>query len=220
MHLFGAFGDAVDDRVRLLLEFGGDAIKALVHHVMDAIRQIDEVVVHMAGLEVQARRQPLAGFQHGARGLGTCFLQAVEQIAAALAECEDHAVAGVAERAGDVLAAILQAGGNAFRHLIDARGDRVADHGDILAEIDLHAGNRVADLFGLADEVVALMGDILQQGPDAHFVVAVGALERRNLVGHERFQFAGTRDRALHAVAHRGDLAADRLSNRDHRLAC
>ena len=219
MHLLGALGDAVDDRIRLLLEFGGDAVEPLVHHVVDAVGEVDEVVVHVAGLEVQAGGQPLAGLQHGARRLLARLFQAIEQVAAALAEREDHAVAGVAERAGDVLAAVLQAGGDAFRHLVDARGDRVADHGDVLAQVDLHAGNRVADLLGLADQVVALMGDVLQQRADAHFVVAVGALERRDLVGDERFEFAGARDRALDAVAHRGDLAADRLADSDHRFA-
>ncbi len=219
VHLLGAVGDAVDDRVRLLLEFGGDALEPLVHHVVDAVGQVDEVVVHVAGLEVQAGGQPLARLQDGARGLGARLLEAVEQVAATLAERENHAVAGVAERAGDVLAAVLQAGGDALGHFIDARGDLVADHGDVLAQVDLHAGNRVAHLFGLADQVVALMGDVLQQGADTHLVVAVGAFERCDLVGYQCFQFAGARDRAFDAVAHRRDFAADRLADRDHRLA-
>ena len=46
------------------------------------------------------------------------------------------------------------------------------------------------------------MRDILQQRADAHFVVGIGALERGDFVGDQRFQFAGARDRPLDPVAH------------------
>ncbi len=88
-----------------------------------------------------------------------------------------------------------------------------------MAQVDLHAGNGAAHLFGLADQVVALMGDILQQRADAHFVVAVGALQRGDFVGDQGFKFAGARNRAFDAVAHGGDLAADRLTDGDHGVA-
>jgi hypothetical protein len=51
-----------------------------------------------------------------------------------------------------------------------------------------------------------------------HFVVAEWPLERRDFVGHEGFEFAGARDRALDAVAHGGDFAADRLTDGHHRV--
>ena len=105
-----------------------------------------------------------------------------------------------------------------FGDLVDARGDRVRDQRDVVAQVDLHAGNGAANLLGLADQIVALMGDVLQQRADAHFVVGIGALERGDFVGDQRFQFAGARDRALDAVAHRGDLAADRLADGHHRV--
>ena len=97
--LLGAVGNAVDDGRGALLEFAGDAVDALVQHLVDAIGEIDELVVDVAGLEVEAGGQPLGGVEHGARGLGAGFLEAVEQVAAALAEREDHVVAGMAERA-------------------------------------------------------------------------------------------------------------------------
>ncbi len=98
-------------------------------------------------------------------------------------------------------------------------GDVVADRGDVVGEIEMHAGDGVADLFALGDEGVALVGEGLQQAADAHFVVVIGALQRGHFVGDERFKLSGTRKRALDAVAHRGDLAADRLADRDDRLA-
>ncbi len=74
---------------------------------------------------------------------------------------------------------------------------------------------RGTHLLGLADQRVALAGEILQQPANAHFVVAIGALERRDLVLHQRFELAGARQRPLDAVAHGGDFAADRLADGD-----
>ncbi len=162
MNLFGAVGDAVDDSGRTLLEFIGDAIDAFVQHLVDAIGQIDELVMDVAGLEVEAGGQALGGVEHRAGGLGAGFFQPVEQVAATLAERKDHVVAGVAQRAGNMGAAFFQRSGDAFGNVVDARGDRVRDQCDIVAQIDLHAGNGAADLLGLADQVVALMGDVLQ----------------------------------------------------------
>ena len=216
--LLGAVGNAVDDGRRALLEFAGDAVDALVQHLVDAVGEIDELVMDVAGLEIEAGGQPLAGVEHGAGGLGAGFLEAVEQVAAALAERQDHVVAGMAERAGDVGAALFQRAGDAFRDFIDARGDRVRDQRDVVAQVDLHAGDGAANLLGLADQIVALMGDVLQQRADAHFVVGIGALERGDFVGDQRFEFAGARDRAFDAVAHRRDLAADRLADGHHRV--
>ena len=197
----------------------GDAVDALVQHLVDAVGQIDELVMDVPGLEIEAGGEAFAGVEHRARGLGAGFLEAVEQVAAALAEREDHVVAGVAERAGDVGAAFFQRAGDALRDLVDAGGDRVRDQRDVVAQVDLHAGDGAADLFGLADQVVALMGDILQQGADAHFVVAVGAFQRGDFVGDQGFEFAGARDRAFDAVAHGRDFAADRLADGHHRIA-
>ena len=220
VNLLGAIGNAVDNGGGALLEFAGDAVDALVQHLVDAIGEIDELVMDVPGLEIEAGGEALAGVEHRARRLGAGFLQTIEQVAAALAEREDHVVAGIAERLGDVGAAFFQRAGDAFRDLVDAGGDRIRDQRDVVAQIDLHAGNGAANLLGLADQIVALMGDVLQQRADAHLVVAVGALERRDFVGNQGFEFAGARDRALDAVAHRRDFAADRLTDGDHRVAC
>ena len=71
----------------------------LVQHLVDAVGEIDELVMDVAGLEIEAGGEPLAGVEHRARGLGAGFLEAVEQVAAALAERQDHVVAGIGERA-------------------------------------------------------------------------------------------------------------------------
>ncbi len=219
VNLFGAVGNSVDDGGGTLLEFAGDAVDALVQHFVDAVGQIDELVMDVAGLEVEAGGEALRGVEHRARGLGAGFLETVEQVAAALAEREDHVVAGVAERGGDVGAALFQRAGDALGHFVDAGGDRIRDQRDVVAQVDLHAGDGAANLLGLADQIVALMGDVLQKSADPHLVVAVGALERRDLVGDQGFEFAGARDGAFDAVAHRRDFAADRLADGDHGIA-
>ncbi len=88
-----------------------------------------------------------------------------------------------------------------------------------MRQIEMHAGDGVAHLFGLADQGVALMRERLEQAADADFVVVVGALERRHFVGDERFKLGGARERALDAVAHGRDLAADRLADRHDGIA-
>ncbi|MBA7476099.1 hypothetical protein ES707_11477 [subsurface metagenome] len=186
---------------------------------MDAVGEVDELVMDVAGLEVEAGGQPLRSVEHGARGLGGSFLEAIEQVAAALAEREDHVVAGMAERTGDVGATLFQRAGDALGHLVDARSDGVGDQRDVVAKVDLHAGNGAAHLLGLAHQIVALMGDVLQQRADAHFVVGIGALQRGHFVGDQRFKLARARNGALDAVAHGGDFAADRLANGDHGIA-
>jgi hypothetical protein len=210
------FRNAVDDGRGALLELAGDAVDAFVQHLVDAVGQIDELVVDVAGLEVEAGGQAFRGVEHGARGFRAGFLEAVEQVAAAFAERQDHVVAGVAQGRGNVLAVLFQRAGAALGDLVDAGGDRIRDQRDIVAKVDLHARNGAADLLGLADQVVALMGNVLKQRADAHFVVGIGPLQRRDFVGDQGFEYAGARDRAFDAVAHRRDHAPDRLADGDH----
>ena len=74
------------------------------------------------------------------------------------------------------------------------------------ASAGLHVADRGADLIGLADQRLALAGEILDQAADARLVVVVGALERADFLLHQRFEFAGAGERALDAVAHRRQL--------------
>ena len=97
--------------------------------------------------------------------------------------------------------------------------DVIADRGDVVGEIEVDTGDGVADLFALRDEGVALVGEGLEQAADAHFVVVIGALQRGHLICDQRFKLGGAGKRALDAIAHRGDLAADRLADRNDRLA-
>jgi len=60
-------------------------------------------------------------------------------------------------------AAFLQSPGDAFCNLIERAMRSRRDQRNVVAQVDLHAGDRAANLFGLSDEIVALMGDILSK---------------------------------------------------------
>jgi len=90
----------------------------------------------------------------------------------------DACIAGAAERHGDVLALLGQRRGDLLRALIDAHRDVVADRGDVVGEVEMHAGDGIAHLLGLADQRVALVREGLEQPADADLVVVVSALER------------------------------------------
>ena len=169
----------------------------------------------MIGLEIEARCETIARRRDGARGFVAGGFQPIEQVAAAIGQLLDHIIADLAEGERDLLALLRQRMGNALGGLVDLVADEIADGGEILRQVDLNVVEGGTDLLGLADQRVALAGEILQQPADANLVVAIGAFERRNLALHKRFKLAGARQRALDAVAHGGYFAADRLSDGD-----
>ena len=114
-----------------------------------------------------------------------------------------------------MLAPLGERMGDALRGLVDLLADQVADGGQILGQVDVDVVDGRAHLLGLADQRVALVGEVLQQAADADFVVAIGALERGDFVLHQGFELAGAGQCPLDAVAHGRDFAADRLADGD-----
>ena len=217
--VLGAAHQRLGDRQRLLRHVVGHMVEARGQHLRELHRQVGDLRGQVIGLDVDVRRHLVArGFER-ARDFLAGARHLLEQVAAALADRLDHGVAGASERERDVLALLGQRAGHALRGVVDARRHHLAHRRDVLGEAEMHAGDRVAHLLGLSDQAVALVGEVLDQAADAQLVVVVGALQRRDLVVHQRFQLGGARERALHAVAHGGDLAADRLSDRHDRLA-
>ena len=170
----------------------------------------------MIGLDVEARRHLVARDLQRPAHLVAGAIEVVEQIAAAFADGVNHGIAGATERERDVLALFRQRAGDALRRLVDAARDHLADRADVLGEAEVHARDGVAHLLGLADQDVALAGEILDQPADTQFIVVIGALELRDFVMHQRLEFAGAGKRPLDAVAHRGNFAPDCLSDRDN----
>ena len=122
----------------------------------------------------------------------------------------------MALRQGNVLALLGERTGDALRHFVDLLGDQIADRGDVVRQIEMHAGDRVAHLVALADQHLALAGQLVDEVAHAHFIVVIGPLDGRDLVVHESLEFGGAGKRAFDAVAHGRNLAAHRLADRDH----
>jgi hypothetical protein len=66
-----------------------------------------------------------------------------------------------------VLALVGQCHRDAFGRFLDTISDQVADARDLMAEIAMDARNGAAHLLGLADQRLALGGEILEQAADA-----------------------------------------------------
>ena len=218
-HFLRAGVHQLDDRLGFLREALGHVIEPRRHHLLEVGGDLGEFVTDVVGLEGQSLGQAVAGGGNRLRGFLAGLLEAVEQVAAAIAEGFDHRVAGISERARDVLGLFRERMGDAPRGLVDLLGYELADLGNVVAEIEVDAIDGVADLSGLADQRIALAAQILQQRPDAHLVVVVGVFEGGDLVRDQGLELGGARERALDAVAHGGDFASNGLADGDDRLA-
>ncbi len=207
-HRRGLLGKAVDH-----------AVEPRRQRLLQVGRGLDELLVEGVGLEVEARGQAFARGFDRAGGVVAGALQPLQQVGTAFAELFDHGVAGGAERDRDLLALLGERAGDALRRLVDALGDELAHRGDVVGQIEMDVGDGVADLLGLSDQGLALLGEAVEQVADAQLVVVVGALQRRYLVVDERLELGGARQRPLDAVAHGRDFAADRLADGDDRIA-
>ena len=137
-------------------------VETAVHHLREVGGHLGEFFGDVVGLEVQAGGQAVAGAGDGVGGLLAGALQTLQQIAAAFAERADHGIAGAAERERDVLALLGQSLGDPVGAVVDLRCDVFANGGNVVRQIEMHAGDGVADLFGLAHQVVALDCNVLQ----------------------------------------------------------
>jgi hypothetical protein len=146
-----------------LREALGHLIEPRRHHAAEVGGDLGEFVADVIGLEGQRLGQAVAGGGNGLRRFLAGFLEAVEQVAAAVAERFDHRVAGISERSRDVFGLFRERVGDPPRRLVDLLGHEFADLGNVVAEIEMDAVDGVADLAGLADERVALAAQILEQ---------------------------------------------------------
>ena len=216
--LAGAVLHALQQRLGPLREAVDHAVESAGERLLQVGRDLGELVVDRIGLEIHAGGEALARGLDRPGGVVAGALEALQEVGAAFAELLDHGIAGGAERDRDVLALLGERTGDAARRLVDALGDELAHRGDVVGEVEVDVGDGVAHLLGLADQRLALLGEAVEQIADAHLVVVVGALERRHLAVDQRLELGRAGERPLDAVAHRRDLAADRLADGDDRV--
>jgi hypothetical protein len=185
--LLGAVLHHLNDIHGLVGEALRHLVEAAFHHLREVGRELGELLGDVVGLEVEARGQAVACAGDGVRGFLAGAVQPLQQVAAALAEARDHAVAGAAERHGDVLALLGERACDLLRAFVDPLGNVLADRGNVVGQIEMHARDGVAHLLGLADQGVALMRQRLEQAADAHLIVVIGAFQRRDFVGDQGF---------------------------------
>ena len=83
----------------------------------------------------------------------------------------------MAERQSNVLAFFGQGTRDPLGDLIDLVGDQIADRRDVMGKIEVDAGDGIANLLGLIDQRLTLVGELREQIANADLVVVIGAFE-------------------------------------------
>ena len=146
-----------------------------------------------------------------------------ELAAGGLERCDQRfgaAIEQLFEFAAGLRGTLLQGGGADFHELgeclargRDAGGDFLAGRRQLFLELLVGAGDGGADALGVADDRIALAAEFLDQAAHAHFVVGIAALERIDLGMDQGLQFGSASYRALDALVHGRDFAADGLAD-------
>ena len=139
----------------------------------------------------------------------------IDEIAAARIDQLGERVAGAGESVADFLGLGAERCGDAAAGAIDALGDAAARLFELFRQRIMGAGHRGADTLGIADDRFTFGRQAVDERADAPLILGIGALQSGHFGAHDRLEFAGARQRPFDAVAHRGDLAADRLRQGD-----
>ena len=207
----------------------------------DGLRQSQakrlDALNHAGAMIVEAARQRVADDGEARLDIADALGEALRHAVARRADLFRHFVAGLRERRDqpvavteelplDAAAGALQREPDFLALVAERRGDAIAGRANLLGEMRRGARHlrrqrvagavkRRARVVGVENDRLALMREFVDQQPDAALVFAVGAFEVRHLGAHDHFEFAGARQGALDAVAHRRGFAADRLRQRN-----
>ena len=222
---------ARDQRIGEALAGGGKPVEQRIAALAQAVRKLggglaepgdDRIAVLGEGVgdggsgAVEAVDQQVAAIDDRVGKLVARLVEALEQAFGARRELADDLLAGLADILRDGVAAAGQQIGDALGGAVGGDRDLVGDAGEVGGERLVRAADRLADPVGVLHDRLALRHQLVDEAADAQLVVGVGALQRSDLVVHQHLELARPRERALDAVAHGGDLAADRLADGDH----
>ena len=112
---------------------------------------------------------------------------------------------------GDLLGRFAERGGDAPAGFGQSLAQAQARGIQILDDAAMRVDDDVADTPAAGHDRLPLIGHFRDQRPNPAFAVGVGALERRHLRLHPRFELGSPGDRPFDAVSHGGQFAADRL---------
>ncbi len=109
-----------------------------------------------------------------------------------------------------------------FSELLAALGQALVEipgrFGEVASNLGANPPQGFADPVAVIGKSLALAGKLADEPADTQLVLAVGALEGRNLIMHERLKLAGTANGAGDGIVHGRHLPADRLAKRGDRL--
>ena len=169
---------------------------------------------HVLGLALEGGRKPQSGFLDAALDRLARTGKLPDQLGAAHRHIGDDPLARLGEGGADQHAALVEGGRDALaggRHGVD---DAPSGRFQLGREILVRARDSCTHAVRIRDDRLALCDELVDKRADADLVIGIGALERRDLAAHQRLELARPRERPFDAVAHRGDLAPDRLRHR------
>ena len=211
-----AFGQGAFDAGKACLEFRAQRARGTAEQRNHALGAVVEQFGQRAGEAVGAVGQlGDAGVEQAGEGFAGRGETVGDRIQTALDGIEDRHRAFV-----DAVDQLVARRGDRHRQL--GRGAKDVLANDIACRIDfvaqrlMGAGDRGAHALGVADDGLALAAEAVDERTDTALIVGVGAFELADLAVDERFELDGTRQRALDAFAHRGNLAAHRLADHHH----
>ena len=198
------FGEAFKDEVPARAQVADHMFAGCVKPAVDLLHAIGESARHILGCGADIAR-------HFFSSLG----QPVDDVDAMGAERRVEHVAGVLQREPDFFPSGAQRRGDASSRLAHRFGKL---HGGIRQLVRKRipcAKQSGARIVGVVKNRFAFAGQFVNQQTDATLVLRIGALEIGDLRAHDHFEFAGSRQGALNAVAHGSRFASNGLRKRD-----
>ena len=178
--------------------------------------ELGELVVHVLGLEIEAGGEPVAGRRDGGGGVVAGGFQPLEQRRAALA-ASASIMESPAWPSASVMCSPFSVSERVTRCATSLTLSATRSPTEVMScdrsRCTLEIALRTCSAWPTS--VSRWLRKLAEQFADAHLVVVIGALERGDLVVHQRFEFGGAGQRAFDAVAHGGDFAADGLADGD-----
>ncbi len=127
--------------------------------------------------------------------------------------------AGAVDGVGDLLRRCAERGDETLAGFVEAIAEAGAGRIEVFGNAVVRVGDRVAHPRPADHDRLPLIRHLGDQQTDLALIVGIGALEGRDLGPHARLELGRPREGPFDAVAHEGELAADRLRQAHHMLA-
>ena len=218
MDALAGFREAGNEAISTLGNGVGYSRRRRIDAIADGVGADLQLLFDGFGAIIDGRVEEFGRIKQAGRDGFARLRQFLDEAFTLHAERGDHLLAGRAQLIGDVVRMAAEQNVHVNACLIDLFGDARSRLRDFAGNHFLRAGDRLAHAVRIGDDGLALGGEFVDEGAHAPLVVRIGAFEVGDFVMHHQFEFAGARQSALDAIAHGGDLAANRLRENHHLL--